>query len=63
MDGRSRGDRPYHRGMEIREALSPELVARIQKGVQEAYQGKTHDLGDFSQHLDDETEEPEPTFP
>jgi hypothetical protein len=44
-------DRLYHRRMEIQDRLDPALVARLRKGIKDAEEGKTHDLGDFSHHL------------
>lgn len=37
--------------MEIKDQIDPALAERIRKGVKEANEGKTHDLGDFTQYL------------
>jgi hypothetical protein len=39
-----------------REYVSPELAEQIRDGIAEAERGETHDLGDFTQYLDDEPE-------
>lgn len=35
----------------------PDLAERLKKGLEQARRGETHDLGDFSQYLDEEENE------
>lgn len=39
--------------MTIQDQLDPDLIERLRKGIEEAHEGKTHDLGDFGQYADD----------
>lgn len=37
----------------IKQHPDPELAARLQRGIEQAKRGETHDLGDFSQYLEE----------